>query len=407
MTSAAGGTRRSGGTSTSRQVSRSVDASTFWLLLLLLSACAGVPKEDLRSYADAYDKAQSSGILIYKAFLPVALAHPGATVSGESGGSGAGATPPPSVASNSFLPTALGPRTWVSSTGSCDEFAVSPDLMARCQALGAITEYNQVLLRLDSGENAQALQGRLQTILSFVDSVASLAAVTPGAPFLLASKALVGPLSGIIGQALTIQDRQALLAKLREGAPTVAELIALLRKDVGVMYTAQWDRYASLLDAQDIAITTSANTALRVAASHQAPAGLELTSASQDLEQRYGTALMSLGSSAPQLPKIESTFATSGGAPFTLVELGKIAEGVKGVEFAAKQELEIQQNWHAYVEALKAYDAMLAAVQDSLTTLVARSNDPLAPEGGTAQLIQSATVIRDKAQQIEQLIGAK
>ena len=50
---------------------------------------------------------------------------------------------------------------------------------------------------------------------------------------------------------------------------------------------------------------------------------------------------------------------------------------------------------------------MLAAVQESLTTLVARSNDPLAPEGGTAQLIQSATVIRDKAQQIEQLIGSK
>ena len=195
MTSAAGGTRGSGATSSSRQVSRLVGASTFWLLLLLLSACAGVPSEDLRSYADAYDKAQSSGILIYKAFLPVVLAHPGATASREAGG-GTGATPPPSVASNSFLPTALGPRTWVSSTGSCDEFAVSPDLMARCQALGAITEYNQVLLRLDSGENAKALQGRLQTILGFVDGLSSLAAVTPGAPFLLASKAPVRPLSG-------------------------------------------------------------------------------------------------------------------------------------------------------------------------------------------------------------------
>jgi hypothetical protein len=51
-----------------------------------------------------------------------------------------------------------------------------------------------VLLRPDSGENAQALQGRLQTILGFVDGVASLAAVAPGTPFLVAGKALVGPL---------------------------------------------------------------------------------------------------------------------------------------------------------------------------------------------------------------------
>ena len=405
MARALGGTRERGAASTitARETSRADGSAATWsiLLLLLVAACAGVPSEDLRSYADAYDKAQSSGLLIYKAFLPVVQEHQATSISDDTGSSAAG-TPPPSVASKSYLAAALGPHVWVSNTGSCDEFAVFPDLMARCQALGAITEYNQVLLRLDSGESAQAVQTRLQTIQQYVGGLASLTGATLGAPFLVASKALIG----IIGQALTIKDRQALLSKLNEGAPTAAKLITLLQKDIGVMYTAQWDYYARLLDEQDIAITNNANRALRIVASHKSPEGLELKSAMQDLEQRYNAALVSLGSSAPQLPKIENTFGTSGGGPFTLVELNQIAEDVKGMESATKQFPELQKNWRTYVAALRAYDAMLVAVQNSLTTLVTRSNDPLAPGGGTALLIQSATMIRDHAQQIERLIGS-
>jgi hypothetical protein len=172
------------------------------------------------------------------------------------------------------------------------------------------------------------------------------------------------------------------------------------------MYTAQWDYHARLLAQQVGDIDKNARPALRIAESHKAPEEPELKSAIQDLEQRYNAALASLGSGVPLPTKIEDTFGKKGSAPFTLVELNQIVGDVKGMESAAKGYLEIQKGWQSYVAALKAYNAMLAAVQNSLTTLVARSNDPLAPGGGTEQLIQNATAIRDQAQQIDHLIGS-
>lgn len=380
-------------------------------LLISLSACAGVPSEELHFYSDAYDKARESGALIYRGFLPAALASQPADVTvdagaGSSGSAGENSGPSPSVASDSYLAKALGPRVWVSSAGTCDEFATATDVIARCQALAAIAEYNQVLLRLDAGDSAQALQARMQSILSLVDGVATLAAFTPAAPFVAAGKPLLSSISGIVGEALTIRDRQVLRAKFNEGVPTVAKLIALLRKDVGTIYIAQWDHYAVLLAEQDRAVSAAATGALRTASQHRAPEGGELIAARADLAQRYEAALALVDPRPPDLAKIEDTFAQSDGQRFTLTSLAQISSNVKLVEGSTARYVELRQEWRAYVDALKAYDALLASVDESLSALAEHSNDPFAPGGGTAQLLESATAIRDHANEIERLIGS-
>ncbi len=367
------------------------------VMALAMTGCAGVPSEDLRAYADAYEQAKTAGVQIYKEYLPSALAQQRAASE-----TAAGAVAPP-VADDPYLAEFLGPRKWVSiAPETCDIFADAPDVLARCQALVAVSDYNQVLLRLDSGESAEALMGRVGQIKGVVDGLITLAAATPAAPFLLAGSTLFAPLSGILGEALTLRERAILRAKLNEGAPLVAEMLALLRSDAATVFYAQYDQTRLDLGSVRTRAIAEANEMLFTAVTIAPPSGA-LGAAVGGLEQRYEAAVARLG--PPRPPALAGQYGTDGNAPFTAEQFDSLTAHLQALEAEADRHATLVEAWQSFNAALQQYDAMLAAVQQSHEALVARSNDPLAPGGGTIRLIESLTAVRDRAREIDRLLG--
>jgi len=330
--------------------------------------------------------------------MPAALTQQKAAAVATSSG-------PLPVADDPYLADVMGPRKWVSSApATCDAFSEAPDVLARCQALQAVSEFNQVLLRFDSGESAEALKGQISNIKGILDGLTNLAAVTPAAPFLTAGKVLFGPLSNILGEALTLRERAILRAKLNEGAPLVAEILTRLRSDARTIFYAQYDETRRLLGAERSIALEGATDMLSIAGQHQAPTGTMLAPAGE-LAQRYEAALDKLGARPATLVPLDKRYGVRGNAPLTPEELDLMSTDVKKLEGAASRHEALVKAWKDFSAALTQYDAMLAAVEQSLETLVARSNDPFAPGGGTARLLESLTAVRDHAREIDRLIG--
>lgn len=379
----------------------------FWIVLVgfvavAVAGCAGVPSEDLRAYAGAYDQAKTAGVQVYKEYLPSAL------IQQQQAAEAAGAAPDggiPSVADDPYLVEFLGPRKWVSAApGTCDVFKDAPDVLARCDALAAVSDYNQVLLRLDSGESAAALTGQVAKIKGVLDGLTGLAATTPAAPFLVAGSVLFAPLSAILGEALTLRDRAILRAKLNEGAPLVAEILARLRTDAATVFYAQYDQTRLLLGDERSAAMLNANDMLGTVAGLQPPSGA-LASATDSLGQRYEAAVAKLGSPRPFT--LASQYGALGNGAFGADHFQDLTTSLERLEAAADRHEALVESWRAFSEALRQYDAMLAAVEHSHSTLVARSNDPFAPGGGSIRLIESLTAVRDHALEIDRLLGSQ
>jgi hypothetical protein len=361
---------------------RSRSAAFLLVVVAVLGGCAGVPITQLQSYSDTYDEAKSAAALIYVDAAPALMI---------------GAT-----SSNVDFPASLGPATF--DRDGCGAVVASIDsLRARCQAMITLKSYNQALLDIAAGKTSDDILAQVDRAF---DSVSTLSALAQGGAAALAPVANALPaLKAILGEALKLRDRAALRSALEQGAPQIRNLVQYLRGDVDLMYRLQRAYAVKRLNKLQSAIDADVSGAMRVIATSAPPKDPAAAASLKLLEQRFedlfSTPEPSVGARLKGLRPDPSGKALDGPAVASVeAQLGVATGHVAEFKAAAAQ-------FGKSADALAHYDALLAAVDKSLTELLVRSNQPFAAGGGADQLVQSIVTVRDKARDIKQLLASR
>jgi hypothetical protein len=372
----------------------------FWVCLLLMPAvvgCAGVPVEQLQAYSGAYEEAREAGSLLYeRAAVAVWTA--------EATGVAPGAPPP----DDPPYQATLGPANY--GTGACGFGAagvIPESVLARCQAFAAVTRYNEILLKLASGDPAVAVRSELAqlnhglgTLRGFLTDNAVLAEILRGvAPVL-------GPLASIVDQAQQLASAAAVRQELDKGRPHIQAIVTALQEDVPRLYDIQRDYYV-------VQLTTLVNTtnievyrpAGRLLIGHAPPSTPGLVSERAAVTAHFDDLLAEL-EDFPAKP-LGGLAGEATAQPYTSATTEALRSHVAELETRVGHYRGLAADWRAYEQALRRYDAMLAEVGGALATL--GTNDVgnfFAANGAIAQWLSSAVTVRDAALDIEALLTA-
>lgn len=216
---------------------------------LFLAACADVPVETLRTYADAFQQARDAGDLLYDEISPIVS---GRTSSSEDscGISALG------------YPRCFNPRTALGASGTRRN--EDPSIKARRDALATVALYNSMLVDLAEGKTADAFTTRIDTLASLAGAVAALgvipsgglsALIVPGAAFAsqMASRFETARANGLVRQSILDSkgDIQELLAALADDTPQIYKVfLAAREKD---LVAINFDRNAARLAKNEAA----------------------------------------------------------------------------------------------------------------------------------------------------------
>jgi hypothetical protein len=355
---------------------------------LALVACAGVPAEQLNSYADALDQAAASGSEVYLAMVP-ALAEVDTTLEPE-------------------MPfrTSLGSPVFV--RGPCQgELATYPALLARCQALAAVTAYDQALVLLAQGRTADAVGPQLQ---AFYDSASSLASLVPD-PRVTAVFATAGVIfpavKTIADAALRAVDAAQVRARLEEGEPQVRALLQVLQADVPGIYQVQYRYYENRLNAAQSDIDRSVNRLKGLAVSHAAPLSPALAAERRALDARFDRIFVDPepGFGGERLSRLGPDPGVT--APFDGETVAAMSSQLDGIERSVGLFKEQVEAWRRFRAALMAYDQMLTDVDIAFGRLLAATANPFASGGSVSQALATAFTIRDQAREIRMQLAAR
>ena len=360
-------------------------------LVLLLSACAGVPAERLQTYSSAFDEAKSAAALVYAGAAPALLAPAGAPLGAQ-------------TKDRLSFPVSLGSAIF-DREGCGAAVASSESLRARCLAMDALKAYNQALLDIATGKSSQSALDQVDRALRSVSSLAAISGSAEVAEVLSAAVPVVPVLQGILGEALKARDRVALWNELVKGAPQVQALLDALRKDVVRLYAIR-RKYAIL---QLNGIVNSIDEALEPVSdallAHSPPHDAAVVSALRLLDQRFESIFSSPepdpGTRLGSMPD-----AGPGSRALDAASVAVIDRQLLVVEAQVSKFKSVSLDFMKYAQALDHYDNLLANVQAAFAQLLTASNNPFSAGGGTEQLLESLMAVRAGAQQIRQLLVA-
>jgi len=372
-----------------------------WTCVLLMPAvvgCAGVPVEQLQAYGDAYEEAREAGSLLYeRAAIAVWTA--------EATGVAPGAAPPNDPP---YLAT-LGPANY--GAGACGfgagDRAIPESVLARCQALAAVTTYNEILLKLAAGDPAVAVRSELGQLAVALDGLQSLLAQNTAVTTLLAGAGpFVGPLVVLVGEAQKLASGAAVREELEKGRPAVQAIILALRQDVPRLYGVQRDHYVVRLTRLVNATNTEVyRPAGRLLIGHAPASTPGLVSERAAVTARFDALLAEL-EDFPAQP-IGGLAGETTAQPYTSATTEALRAHVAELETRVGQYRGLAADWRAYERALRRYDAMLAEVAGALATLgTIDAGNLFAANGAIAQWLSSAVTVRDAALDIEALLAA-
>lgn len=375
---------------------RSVAVVVGMLWLLVLGSCAGVPPAELRTYSDSFSQAQEAGNAIYRAMIPALQA-------GEAD-PGDNAEPGKLVASAGAYPLSLGPETYDRS--GCDpELAAFAALQARCAALAAVASFNKAMLDLQGGASAGAVQSQLSGLETGAATLTKLISVPGVSAVFAAAQTLFPALESAARELATAADRAALKARFDQARPLIDQLLTALQNDVPAIYNVMRAYYNQRLVNLDLAIGDALKPAFRAAASRAAPGDPGAAMVRQALDARFETIFAGTEATLPaRLQGLESS--VSGAPPFGQRDAGQIDTALDAAEPLVVQFKAAGQSWQSFRQALGAYDLMLTQVRTAFAQLASASDNPFAGGGGSAQLLDSALVIRDQANLVQKHLAA-
>ena len=351
-----------------------------------LSACATIPQAQFSEYVGAYEQAREAGLLVYDEIVPAL----------REGGSGASEA--------AEFAASLGPAVY-SRSPCAARYPDLPAVQARCDLLHAITGYHEVLTALNQGTAAAAVKARLGEVSASLGSLSALAAIPAAGAVIAPVSAVLGPLSGLVETALSLVERAELERKLEEGAPGIHAAIAALEQDVPRIHEVQRAAYALRLVAVEEKILERINPALRTANTRDRSPHASARIVRSALDERFD-ALFAL----PE-PKVGARLADlprqATGQVMNDQELGSIADALDVAAPEVAHFRAITGEWQGFLAALRAYDDMLASVDESLDALLSASNNPFALGGGGLQQLDGAIgAVRRDARTIRQILSA-
>ena len=354
-------------------------------VILLLSGCVSVPTAQLQAYSKAYDEAKSAAILIYADAAPALVA----------GG-----------LKRAQFSASLGPDVF--DRDGCGAVVASiAELRVRCQAMVALTGYNQALLDIAAGKSSDDI---LTQVDQAFNSVSSLAVIVPGssAAAALGNATTIFPaLQGILGEALKLRDRAALRDALMQGSPYVRSLIQSLRDDVDHLYEVQRTSTVARLDGIKNEIDRSLSPAFRMVALHSPPVDPAVSSSLGLLAQRFDDVFTAPEPSPGARLKLIKPSNVAGSRPLDASAVTSIDGQLRAATASVADFKTAVTQFNKSSEALGRYDRLLAAVDRSLTELLMASSRPFSPGGGTDELLKNIVTIRDDARDIKQLLSAR
>jgi hypothetical protein len=367
------------------------------LLSSVVIGCGGVPAEHVQAYSDAYERARAAGALMYEEITPAVVLASQDSIAPGSG--------------PSYVAT-LGPAVYGGRTPCDSRSTVSApaSIQARCQALAAITSYNEVLLKLAAGDPAVAVRSDLAQISSSLGTLQSILGEgtlqSVAAPFIGPLSAAVGPLTSIVGEAQKLASASAVREELDKGRPLVEEMLEALRQDVPRLHAIQRNYYATRLTSLINEISENVyKPAGRLLASHAPPATPELATERAAIVMQFDALLGELEdfSGRPLGPVKGREDAT----PYTAQTNRELRGFLAELESDVGRYRELAGQFRAFEQALRRYDDMLSEVSNSLATLGSSDVDTIFGSGGSvAQWLSSAIAIRDAADDVRTILAA-
>ncbi len=341
----------------------------------MMAACASVPKEDLKSYSDAFAEAQQAGNLYLDEVATAAqvLAEREALAN-------------PASADAGSEDSDFDPRTVPSAGASADPPAVT----ARRQALMVIVSYNELLVRLAKGESADGLEDSVVTISKQIAATLQLVSVVN--PLLSTALGAVGPIMDAARRARSTSELRTVLI---DGHDKVAALIQALIDDTPTIWRIIRDRYKLDIVAALAATGDARREISEIAAAYRIPTDPDLMRERQRVEDEMN-----------DLRKVVSSDSN-----FTRTKLGSSATGPAYTPSASallnaalRQMGSAVDSYRAAVakrdqlrQGLVEYVRLLRKVRDSLEALV---NDVQNPDvvASALAVTTEAVELRSQAQ---------
>jgi hypothetical protein len=384
--------------------------ATTAVAILLLAGCQTVPVQHVQTYSQAFDEASAAGNQLYdgisaKVIQEQAIADArgeqvaavpttsGATTIMPAAGPADSAVCPRDGSSNEPYPACFDPARFAPG-----RLPGEPEsLIVRRRALATITTFNDIALRLASGESAEALGVEVRRLGSNASSFAGLSGVG----------AMAAPLAGLTSDlaaqlatwAETLRADQELRAALNEGSPLIEQLLVALIDDTSIMYALKREEVVAQADALTAQAREIEFDIGDIMAAHAAPQeSMVADLAERDL--RYNNARQPMGLAFQAL----AALAGRGGQPFSAQTLDQIDDRLAQLQAIADQYQEQVETLNRYYQALGEYVVMLHEVDQALVTLTASARAPQAITISPAALSQEAIEIRDQARAIQRLL---
>ena len=384
--------------------------ATTAMAILLLAGCQTVPVQQVQTYSQAFDEASAAGNQLYdgisaKVIQEQAIADAQAqqvaptqaatanTVIMPAAGPADSAVCPRDGSSNEPYPACFDPARFAPG-----RLPGEPEsLIVRRRALATITTFNDIALRLASGESAEALGAEVRRLGSNASSFAALSGVG----------AMAAPLAGLTSDlaaqlatwAETLRADQELRAALNEGSPLIEQLLVALIDDTSIMYALKREEVVAQADALTAQAREIEFDIGDIMAAHAAPQGSMVADlAERDL--RYNSARERMGLPFQSL----AALAGRGTQPLGAPTLDQLDEKLAQLQAIADQYQKQVEALNRYYEALGEYVAMLHEVDQALVTVTASARAPQAITISPAALSQEAIEIRDQAREIQRLL---
>jgi hypothetical protein len=198
------------------------------LAVQLLTGCATVPVEDLRSYASAYEQVERAGNAVLDEVspyvVPLPADGPAEATSRTEASCQSGAEP---------FPECFDPKLALREAGV--RAGEPPGIAQRRAALAAVTTYNAALVDLAEGRSVEALGRRFDELQEFVAAAASFAApATAGLSTL--GTAAVNLLRGLAQRLEAARANATIRESLIASRGDIQMLLQLLIDDTPTLY---------------------------------------------------------------------------------------------------------------------------------------------------------------------------
>ncbi|MEO1292489.1 MAG: hypothetical protein AAFV62_06630 [Pseudomonadota bacterium] len=344
-----------------------------------------VPQQELSTYSAAFSKARDASQRIYAELIPIYEATDRAMARTS--------TPNPAEVS-SFVAAAPGDQTveplsraFIGSLGPgfrrqalpCRVFEPHPTLNLRCQAFAIVARYNELMVAATEDANRPAISQEIASVQAAIS------------PFVALSQTVSGPIAGMsftaitamLDEARTAQANDRIATILRDGLPQIRELIALLKRDVELVYEvkrAATETEYALIRAR---FSQADDTFMGIYELFEAP-----STSDEQVYPLFAKLTADYREALEPLAHVDELGVTKRLAyleeprddpdPFTADEVGELSLFLANVEAQSAAFLAAEKNFKTFDKALQEYDRMLSKLDLAAGELyVATAPEPL------------------------------